>query len=175
MGRHIQKGGSCSLETNVETVFTYRSYSLQDTEQLAAAIAAASAAGMVIGLDGDLGAGKTAFSQGYARHLGVEGIVNSPTFTIIKEYQGRLPLYHMDVYRISVEEADELGLEEYFYGQGVCLVEWSSIITDLMPPRHLHIYMETIGPEERLVTVSGTGEPYGEVCRSLIRKWGKNR
>jgi tRNA threonylcarbamoyladenosine biosynthesis protein TsaE len=161
------------LDINDETVFTYRSYSLQDTELLAAAIAAAATAGMVIGLDGDLGAGKTAFSQGFARHLGVQGIVNSPTFTIIKEYDGRLPLYHMDVYRISLQEADELGLDEYFYGQGVCLVEWSSIITDLMPPRHLHIYMETAGPEERIITITGTGEPYGELCRALIQKWGK--
>jgi tRNA threonylcarbamoyladenosine biosynthesis protein TsaE len=161
------------LDNNVETVFTYRSYSLQDTELLAAAIAAAATAGMVIGLDGDLGAGKTAFSQGFARHLGVPGIVNSPTFTIIKEYEGRLPLYHMDVYRISLQEADELGLDEYFYGQGVCLVEWSSIITDLMPPGHLHIYMETAGPEERHITVTGTGEPYGELCRALSQKWGE--
>ncbi|WP_310831630.1 tRNA (adenosine(37)-N6)-threonylcarbamoyltransferase complex ATPase subunit type 1 TsaE [Paenibacillus pedocola] len=161
------------MDINDESVFTYRSYSLRDTELLAAAIAAAATAGMVIGLDGDLGAGKTAFSQGFARHLGVQGIVNSPTFTIIKEYDGRLPLYHMDVYRISLQEADELGLDEYFYGQGVCLVEWSSIITDLMPPRHLHIYMETAGPEERYITITGTGEPYGELCRALSQKWGK--
>uniref|UniRef100_UPI00403FB1AA tRNA (adenosine(37)-N6)-threonylcarbamoyltransferase complex ATPase subunit type 1 TsaE n=1 Tax=Paenibacillus sp. FSL H7-0943 TaxID=2954739 RepID=UPI00403FB1AA len=160
------------MDKTVETVFTYRSYNLQDTEQLASAIAAASTAGMVIGLDGDLGAGKTAFSQGYARHLGVKGIVNSPTFTIIKEYEGRLPLYHMDVYRISLQEADELGLDEYFYGQGVCLVEWSSIITELMPPRHMHIYMESVGPEERIITVTAIGEPYGELCRELIKKWG---
>lgn len=163
------------MDNNVETVFTYRSYSLQDTDLLAAAVAAASTAGMVIGLDGDLGAGKTAFSQGYARHLGVEGIVNSPTFTIIKEYEGRLPLYHMDVYRISLQEADELGLDEYFYGQGVCLVEWSSIITELMPPRHLHIYMETAGPEERVITVTGIGELYSGVCLALIQKWGNQR
>ncbi|WP_397361769.1 tRNA (adenosine(37)-N6)-threonylcarbamoyltransferase complex ATPase subunit type 1 TsaE [Paenibacillus sp.] len=160
------------MDKTDETVFTYRSYSLQDTELLAGTIAAASTAGMVIGLDGDLGAGKTAFSQRYARHLGVKGIVNSPTFTIIKEYEGRLPLYHMDVYRISLQEADELGLDEYFYGQGVCLVEWSSIITDLMPPRHMHIYMETVGLDERIITVTGIGEPYGELCRGLIQKWG---
>jgi tRNA threonylcarbamoyladenosine biosynthesis protein TsaE len=160
------------LDNTDETVFTYRSHSLQDTELLAGALAAASTPGMVIGLDGDLGAGKTAFSQGYARHLGVKGIVNSPTFTIIKEYEGRLPLYHMDVYRISLQEADELGLDEYFYGQGVCLVEWSSIITDLLPPRHMHIYIETVGPDERMITVTGIGEPYGELCRQLIQKWG---
>ncbi|MBW4081414.1 tRNA (adenosine(37)-N6)-threonylcarbamoyltransferase complex ATPase subunit type 1 TsaE [Paenibacillus sp. S150] len=156
-------------------MFTYRSYSLGDTELLAAELAASAGAGMVIGLDGDLGAGKTAFSQMFARHLGVEGIVSSPTFTIIKEYEGRLPLYHMDVYRISLQEADELGLDEYFYGQGVCLVEWSSIITDLMPPRHLHITLQTCGPEERLITVTGSGEPYGGVCRALIQKWGNER
>ncbi|MEC0170575.1 tRNA (adenosine(37)-N6)-threonylcarbamoyltransferase complex ATPase subunit type 1 TsaE [Paenibacillus graminis] len=158
-----------------ETVFIYRSYSLDDTEQLAAELAASAEPGMVIGLDGDLGAGKTAFSQSFARHLGVQGIVSSPTFTIIKEYEGRLPLYHMDVYRISLQEADELGLDEYFYGQGVCLVEWSRIIADLMPPRHLHIAMETSGPEERLITVTGSGEPYGEVCRALNQKWGNER
>jgi tRNA threonylcarbamoyladenosine biosynthesis protein TsaE len=160
------------LDNTDKTVFTYRSNSLQDTELLAAALATASTPGMVIGLDGDLGAGKTAFSQGFARHLGVKGIVNSPTFTIIKEYEGRLPLYHMDVYRVSLQEADELGLDEYFYGQGICLVEWSSIITDLMPPRHMHIYMETVGPDERMITVTGIGEPYGELCRKLIQKWG---
>lgn len=161
------------MDNSTQTVFTCRSYSLKDTEALAADIAAASIPGMVIGLDGDLGAGKTAFSQCYARHLGVEGVVNSPTFTIIKEYQGRLPLYHMDVYRISLQEADELGLEEYFYGQGVSLVEWSSIIADLLPPRRLHIGLMTAGPEEREITVTGIGEPYGEVCRRLIQKWGK--
>ncbi|WP_410513736.1 tRNA (adenosine(37)-N6)-threonylcarbamoyltransferase complex ATPase subunit type 1 TsaE [Paenibacillus sp. BR2-3] len=157
------------MENNIETVFTYRSYSPADTELLAGAIAAASVSGTVIGLDGDLGAGKTAFSQGFARHLGVRDTVNSPTFTIIKEYEGILPLYHMDVYRLSLQEADELGLDEYFYGQGVCLVEWSSLIADLMPPRHLHIYMETVELEERVITVTGIGEPYGALCRSLIR------
>jgi tRNA threonylcarbamoyladenosine biosynthesis protein TsaE len=162
------------LDNHVEAVFKYHSYSPQDTELLAAAIAAVSAPGMVIGLDGDLGAGKTSFSQGFARHLGVQGIVNSPTFTIIKEYEGRMPLYHMDVYRISVQEADELGLDEYFYGQGVCLVEWSSIISELMPPRHLHIYMETVNPNERIITVTGTGEPYHDLCRTLEQN-GVNR
>ncbi|OKP82019.1 tRNA threonylcarbamoyladenosine biosynthesis protein TsaE [Paenibacillus helianthi] len=163
------------MNNNAETVFTYRSYSLADTDLLAADLAALVTAGTVIGLDGDLGAGKTAFSQSFARHLGVEGIVSSPTFTIIKEYQGRLPLYHMDVYRISLQEADELGLDEYFYGQGVSLVEWSSIISDLMPLQHLHIAMETYGPEERLITVTGSGEPYGELCRAMIQKWGNER
>ncbi|WP_379135609.1 tRNA (adenosine(37)-N6)-threonylcarbamoyltransferase complex ATPase subunit type 1 TsaE [Paenibacillus sp. sgz500958] len=157
------------MENNNETVFTYRSSSPQDTELLAGALARASTPGTVIGLDGDLGAGKTAFSKGFASHLGVQELVNSPTFTIIKEYKGNLPLYHMDVYRISHQEADELGLDEYFYGQGVCLVEWSSMITDLLPSSRLHIYIETVGMEERMITVTGIGEPYGDLCRSLIK------
>lgn len=130
------------------------SSSLEETEQLAAWLAARAEPGTVIGLDGDLGAGKTAFSQQFARHLGVNGVVNSPTFTIIKEYEGRLPLYHMDVYRLSVDEADELGLDEYFYGEGVCLVEWSSLITELMPEQYLHIQLETTGETNRIITLS---------------------
>ncbi|NGM84826.1 tRNA (adenosine(37)-N6)-threonylcarbamoyltransferase complex ATPase subunit type 1 TsaE [Paenibacillus sp. 7124] len=160
------------MENNPEAVFTFRSRSLRETEALAQELASAAEPGWVIGLDGDLGAGKTAFSQSFARHLGVQGIVSSPTFTIIKEYAGRIPLYHMDVYRLSLEEADELGLDEYFFGQGICLVEWSSIIAELMPERHMHIRLETTGPEERVITVAGTGEPYAGVCRGLIQKWG---
>lgn len=143
------------------------SSSLEETEQLAAWLAARAEPGTVIGLDGDLGAGKTAFSQQFARHLGVNGVVNSPTFTIIKEYEGRLPLYHMDVYRLSVDEADELGLDEYFYGDGVCLVEWSSLITELMPEQYLHIQLETTDETNRIITLSSQGGPYGEWCRDL--------
>ncbi len=88
----------------------------EDTERLGRRLSAMFAPGTVITLDGDLGAGKTRFSQALARGMGVQEIVNSPTFTIIKEYEGaRLPLYHMDVYRISLEEAEELGLDEYFF------------------------------------------------------------
>lgn len=148
------------------------SSSLEETEQLAAWLAARAEPGTVIGLDGDLGAGKTAFSQQFARHLGVNGVVNSPTFTIIKEYEGRLPLYHMDVYRLSVDEADELGLDEYFYGEGVCLVEWSSLITELMPEQYLHIQLETTGETNRIITLSSQGGLYGEWCRDLNEKWG---
>jgi tRNA threonylcarbamoyladenosine biosynthesis protein TsaE len=147
--------------------YIYSSHHLKDTETLAAWLAEVAIPGTVIGLDGDLGAGKTAFSQLFAKHLGVKGIVNSPTFTIIKEYEGRVPFYHMDVYRLSIEEADELGLDEYFYGSGVCLVEWSQIISDLLPRTHLHLSIETIGDEQRRITIRGFGEPYEEWCRNL--------
>ncbi|OAB46342.1 tRNA (adenosine(37)-N6)-threonylcarbamoyltransferase complex ATPase subunit type 1 TsaE [Paenibacillus glacialis] len=147
--------------------YIYTSNQLQDTEALAAWLAEVAIPGTVIGLDGDLGAGKTAFSQLFAKYLGVKGIVNSPTFTIIKEYEGRLPFYHMDVYRLSMDEADELGLDEYFYGEGVSLVEWSQIISELLPESHLHLFLETTGVDQRKITVRGFGEPYEEWCCNL--------
>ena len=91
--------------------------------------------GQIFCMSGDLGVGKTVFTQGFAAGLGVEDNVNSPTFTIVQEYEdGRMPLYHFDVYRISdVSEMDEIGYEEYFYGEGVCLIEWAEIIEDILP------------------------------------------
>ncbi|GAE07349.1 tRNA (adenosine(37)-N6)-threonylcarbamoyltransferase complex ATPase subunit type 1 TsaE [Paenibacillus sp. JCM 10914] len=148
------------------------SSSLEQTEALAAWLANKVQPGTVIGLDGDLGAGKTAFSQKFAKHLGVSGVVNSPTFTIIKEYEGRLPLYHMDVYRLSLDEADELGLDEYFFGEGVCLVEWSRLITELLPAAYLHILIETMDESQRTITITGHGELYDKWCRELKEKWG---
>ncbi|CAH0119403.1 tRNA threonylcarbamoyladenosine biosynthesis protein TsaE [Paenibacillus sp. CECT 9249] len=150
--------------------FAYESHSEEETERFAAALAGWIEPGAVIALDGDLGAGKTRFSQALAKAIGVKDIVNSPTFTIIKEYEGKkFPLYHMDVYRISLEEADELGLDEYFYGEGLTLVEWASIIADLLPPRHLHIYIETIGATERIFRCEAYGEPYASWCDNLKR------
>ena len=95
-------------------------------------------------LDGDLGTGKTVFTQGFAAGLGIEGPVNSPTFTIICEYEeGRLPLYHFDVYRISdPEEMDEIGYEDYFFGRGVTMVEWASLIWELIPREAIRITIE---------------------------------
>ena len=94
----------------------------------------------VILLDGDLGAGKTTFTKGLAAGLGIKRNVKSPTFTIIREYQGgRLPLYHMDVYRLEDGSGDELGLEEYFNGDGVNVVEWSTFIKDELPAHYLRI------------------------------------
>ena len=137
--------------------------SLQETKIWASRLAALAGPGTVIALDGDLGAGKTAFSQAFAAALGVRGVVNSPTFTIIKEYEGEsLPFYHMDVYRLSADEADELGLDEYFYGNGVTIVEWASLIEELLPPNRLSIYIEHLGGEARRFRLTGWGEPYAE-------------
>ena len=100
--------------------------------------------GQVICLDGDLGVGKTVFTQGFAEGLGIDGPVNSPTFTIVQVYEeGRLPLYHFDVYRIGdVEEMNEIGYEEYFYGEGVALIEWSTLIEEIIPETAIHVTIE---------------------------------
>ena len=97
--------------------------------------------GQVITLTGDLGVGKTVFTQGLAKGLGIEEPVNSPTFTIIQIYEsGRLPLYHFDVYRIAdVEEMDEIGYEDYFFGDGVCLIEWAELIRDILPEQCVEV------------------------------------
>ena len=101
-------------------------------------------AGQVICLNGDLGVGKTVFTQGFAEGLGIEGTGNSPTFTILQEYDdGRLPFYHFDVYRIGdVSEMDEIGYEDCFYGDGVSLIEWSELIEEILPDDVITITIE---------------------------------
>lgn len=140
--------------------FVYEALDLNGTDKLAAFLAEQAEPGTVIALDGDLGAGKTAFAQLFAKHLDVKGTVNSPTFTLIKEYEGRLPFYHMDVYRLSQMEAEELGLDEYFYGDGVTLVEWASLIEDILPVELLHIYVETLTGSQRRMYLCGRGKRY---------------
>jgi len=107
----------------------------QETFALGQQLGARAREGEIYCLDGDLGAGKTVFTQGFAQGLGITEPVSSPTFTILQQYEeGRLPLYHFDVYRIAdPSEMDEIGYEEYFYGAGVCLIEWASLIEELVP------------------------------------------
>ena len=116
----------------------------KETESFGRALAEELKAGDVLALIGDLGTGKTALTRYIAKGLGIDERITSPTFTIVKEYtEGRLPLYHFDVYRVS--EADELfniGIEEYFFGSGVCIVEWADMILDILPENAKFIYLE---------------------------------
>lgn len=109
--------------------------SAEETFALGEVLGKAAVSGQIYTLTGDLGVGKTVFTQGFARGLGITGTVNSPTFTILQMYEeGRLPLYHFDVYRIAdVEEMEEIGYEDYFYGEGVCLIEWAELIEEILP------------------------------------------
>ena len=120
------------------------SNSPRETYELGHKIGLEAKSGQIYCLDGDLGTGKTVFTQGFAAGLGIVEAVNSPTFTIVQVYEeGRLPLYHFDVYRIDdIAEMDEIGYEDYFFGQGVCLVEWSSQIKELIPENAVKITLE---------------------------------
>lgn len=113
----------------------YESFSEQQTKEIARSIGEQSKAGEIYCLNGDLGVGKTIFTKGFAQSLGIkEEEVTSPTFTIVNEYQGKIPFYHFDVYRIGgVEEMEYTGYEEYFFGKGVCIVEWAELIKELLP------------------------------------------
>jgi tRNA threonylcarbamoyladenosine biosynthesis protein TsaE len=144
-----------------------------DTVALAQALSARLTAGVVIALHGDLGAGKTRFARALGEALGVKDNINSPTFTIIKQYTtGRLPFYHMDVYRLSQEEADELGLDEYFYGEGVTVVEWADLIADLLPEQWLDITIEQTGDTQRVFHIRANGDAYCNLMDGLS-KWSK--
>jgi len=125
--------------------------------------------GNIICLSGDLGAGKTAFTKGIAKGLGVEDYVTSPTYTIINEYQGRLPLYHFDVYRLNdVEEMYELGYEEYFFGDGVVVLEWADVVRDIIPKERLWItILNTRGDDSREIIMEPTGEAYDNMLKGM--------
>ena len=117
------------------------SFSPQDTYELGKRIGETAEAGSVITLIGDLGVGKTVFTQGLAAGLGITEPVNSPTFTIVQIYEGgRLPFYHFDVYRIGdVSEMDEIGYEDCFYGEGVGLIEWADLISEILPEKYTRV------------------------------------
>ena len=119
--------------------------------------------GQIYTLTGDLGVGKTVFTQGVAAGLGITEPVNSPTFTIIQEYEdGRLPFYHFDVYRIGdLEEMEEIGYDDYFFGQGICLIEWAELIEEILPEKRIDVTIEKDlekGFEYRKITIEERGE-----------------
>ena len=122
----------------------YESNSPEETFALARRLGEETRPGTVYTLTGDLGVGKTVFAQGLARGLGIEDAINSPTFTIVQVYdEGRLPFYHFDVYRIGdIEEMDEIGYEDCFYGEGISLVEWADLVPEILPDSYTEITIE---------------------------------
>lgn len=123
---------------------------------------------MVICLNGDLGSGKTVFTKGFASAMGIEEIT-SPTFTIIKEYTGELPLYHMDVYRTD-GKIEGLGLEEYFEMGGVTIIEWSEMIESYLPKERLDITFKITGENSRTILLTPHGDKYMELCEEVLWK-----
>jgi tRNA threonylcarbamoyladenosine biosynthesis protein TsaE len=123
--------------------------------------------GDVLTLEGDLGAGKTTFTKGLGRGLGVKRTINSPTFTIIKEYMGRMPFYHMDVYRL--EDSDEdLGFEEFFEGDGVTVVEWAHFIEEFLPEQRLDITIKYTDETRRTIFLEAASSHFDEICKEII-------
>lgn len=118
--------------------------SAEETFALGKALGEKASPGQIYTLDGDLGTGKTVFTQGVAAGLGITEAISSPTFTIIQEYDtGRLPLYHFDVYRIGdIEEMEEIGYDDYFFGEGICLIEWADLIREILPEHVIRITIE---------------------------------
>jgi tRNA threonylcarbamoyladenosine biosynthesis protein TsaE len=135
------------------------SFRTEDTFEIGYQMGVNAKKGEVYCLSGDLGVGKTVFTQGFANGLGIEEPVNSPTFTIVQEYEGsKMPFYHFDVYRIAdIEEMDEIGYEDYFYGEGVCLIEWAELISEILPKKHKTIVIKkdlSKGFDYREITVT---------------------
>ncbi|MCR4443082.1 MAG: tRNA (adenosine(37)-N6)-threonylcarbamoyltransferase complex ATPase subunit type 1 TsaE [Peptococcaceae bacterium] len=158
-------------------MYVFKSFNPQDTFKLACLLGKKLKGGELIGLEGELGAGKTLFVKGLACGLGVGEPVTSPTFTLIQSYQGRLPLVHFDVYRLPVPEAiEELGYEEFFYGPGVTAVEWSDLIRPYLPGEYLQIiikreYHPRKG-EYRLITLVPHGKEMETLAEELIENAG---
>lgn len=123
-------------------------------------------AGDLITMEGDLGAGKTTLTKGIGLGLGVKRVINSPTFNILKGYQGRIPLYHLDVYRLE-GVSQELGFEEYYDGDGVCVIEWAQFIEDELPKERLEITLKHIG-QERELTMQAIGERYETLVKKVL-------
>ena len=132
----------------------------EETFALGQKIGRAATPGQVYTLTGDLGVGKTVFTQGVASGLGITEPVNSPTFTIVQVYEeGRLPFYHFDVYRIGdIEEMEEIGYNDYFFGEGICLIEWAELIEEILPENRISITIEkdlSRGFDYRRITIEG--------------------
>ena len=141
----------------------YETDSPQGTFELGRQIGLQSRPGQIYTLEGELGVGKTVLTQGVAAGLGITEPVSSPTFTILQEYEeGRLPFYHFDVYRIGdVEEMEEIGYDDYFYGNGICLIEWANLIEEILPEQIIEITIEKNlekGFDYRKITVTGLPE-----------------
>ncbi|MFS0953212.1 tRNA (adenosine(37)-N6)-threonylcarbamoyltransferase complex ATPase subunit type 1 TsaE [Enterococcus durans] len=148
---------------------------LEQTEKFAGVIGEVAMAGDNLVLTGDLGAGKTTLTKGIAQGLGIDQMIKSPTYTIIREYnQGRLPLYHMDIYRVAASGAD-LGLDEYFEGEGLSVVEWGNLLEEALPEDYLELVLEKSDTdlEKRYVKLHAYGEQGLDFKKRIMEQWGE--
>lgn len=142
-------------------------YDEDETMELAQNIESEKFQNMVICLEGDLGSGKTVFAKAFALALGITDNITSPTFNIIKEYEGEMKLFHMDVYRLSDVKQD-IGIEEYFTKKGVCIIEWSDLIEDILPKNRLNIKIRIIDENTRQFVITPHGSKYEDLCERVF-------
>lgn len=142
--------------------------SLEETKSLALKLADLLEAQDTITLEGDLGAGKTTFTQSLAKGLGITRTVNSPTFTILKQYEGRLPFNHLDVYRLADSDED-LGWDELFFGDAVSVIEWAHLIEQDLPAERLGIEIHRIDENKRRFLLKPIGKRYERLCEELMK------
>lgn len=148
--------------------YKFTSRSVEDTMELAENIESEKFPGMVICLDGELGSGKTVFVKGFAKSLGIEDTITSPTFNLVKEYENsEIPLIHMDVYRLE-GDASTLALEDYFKKNGICIIEWSEMIKDNLPNERLEIKIKIINENTRLLIFTPYGDKYEDLLNFVL-------
>lgn len=160
VGIHLEFTGEMVIQTK----------SVSETIRFGKRIGGLLLAGDVVALMGELGTGKTHFIKGLAAGVGVKksGYISSPSFTLINEYRGKLPFYHIDLYRLEVErEVEELGIEEYFHRGGITAIEWADKIPSLLPPDNLKIHIHYIGKHARSLEIIGQGKRYEEMINRL--------
>ena len=142
-------------------------YDEDETMELAQNIESEKFENMVICLEGDLGSGKTVFAKAFALAMGITDNITSPTFNIIKEYEGEMKLFHMDVYRLSDVKQD-IGIEEYFTKKGVCIIEWADLIEDILPKNRLRIRIKMVDENTRQFIITPYGSKYEDLCERVL-------
>ena len=152
----------------IKLQYKITTYSEDDTIELAQNIESEKFPNMVICLIGDLGSGKTVFAKAFAKALGINDNITSPTFNIIKEYDGgEMKMFHMDVYRLSDIKQD-LGIEEYFTKRGVCIIEWADLIEDILPKNRLDIKFKMVDENTRQLVITPHGNKYEDLCERVL-------
>ena len=147
--------------------YKFVSKSIEDTLELAENIESEKFPGMIICLNGELGSGKTIFVKGFAKALGIKENITSPTFNLVKEYDGEAKLYHMDVYRLQ-DDCESVGFDDYFDGKAISIIEWSEIICDCLPSERLDINFSIIDENTRVLKFYPHGQKYEELCESVL-------
>lgn len=154
-----------------KTSLSLISHSPEQTQELGRRLGKLTKEGDVFLLTGNLGSGKTCLTQGIGWGLGVKEYAFSPSFVLVREYHGRLPLYHIDLYRLErIEEIVDLRLEEYLYGGGLCVIEWAEKGMELMPEEHLLIKLDYISPDERSLSLEPAGNHYQQLLELLEKE-----